>query len=78
MSAIADYDSHPLSFVVSRRISIMRVLSSVVLLILSVVSAAQSNRSGIDFSVTLDRMGCYGTCRDYQVTISGDGAVRYE
>jgi hypothetical protein len=28
-------------------------------------------------SVQLRRTGCYGTCPDYQVTVSGDGAVRF-
>lgn len=30
-----------------------------------------------DFSVTLERGACFGTCPDYKVTISGDGTVRF-
>jgi hypothetical protein len=31
-----------------------------------------------DFSITLERVGCLGTCPDYTVTILGDGTVKYE
>src|SRR5438132_9331519 len=31
-----------------------------------------------DFSIRLTRVGCLGSCRDYQVTIWGTGKVRYE
>jgi hypothetical protein len=31
-----------------------------------------------DFSITLKRVGCVGTCPDYEVTILGNGRVRYQ
>lgn len=30
-----------------------------------------------DFSITLERGACYGSCPDYKVTISGDGTIRF-
>jgi hypothetical protein len=30
-----------------------------------------------DFSITLERGGCLGSCPDYKVTILGDGSVQY-
>jgi hypothetical protein len=53
------------------------------LCILSVLASATSGAQGnapIDdhFSVTLERIGCLGTCPDYSVTIMSDGSVHYE
>src|SRR3989344_3218798 len=31
----------------------------------------------LDFSVTLERQGCYGTCPIYKVTVKADGSVTY-
>lgn len=31
-----------------------------------------------DFSITLERTDCFGTCPSYTVTLHGDGSVRYE
>jgi len=31
-----------------------------------------------DFSITLERIGCVGSCPDYKITIRGNGTVRYE
>jgi hypothetical protein len=31
-----------------------------------------------DFSITLTRVGCLGSCPDYEVTILGNGRVRYQ
>ncbi|MBC2663655.1 energy transducer TonB [Novosphingobium flavum] len=30
-----------------------------------------------DVEITLERTACFGTCPDYQVTIRGDGKVRF-
>jgi hypothetical protein len=38
---------------------------------------AQSEKAA-DFSVTLTRVGCLGECPDYEVTVLGNGRVRYE
>src|SRR5581483_4928210 len=40
------------------------------------ISAAQTGSS--DFSITLERAPCFGTCSSYKVTIYGDGSVLYE
>lgn len=40
-------------------------------------SGAQTNASD-NFSITLERTGCLGSCPVYKVTILGDGSVRYE
>jgi hypothetical protein len=39
---------------------------------------AQDNANLGDFSVTLKRAGCLGSCPDYEVTILGNGRVRYQ
>lgn len=39
---------------------------------------AQPNSAPSDFLLTLTRVGCLGECPDYEVTIHGDGRVRYE
>lgn len=44
----------------------------------------RSSRSLLDrapdesFSITLERIGCLGSCPDYKITIRANGAVRYE
>lgn len=49
------------------------------LLILIVATPAfAQNKPDEDFSITLERIGCVGSCPDYQVTIHGDGSVLYE
>jgi hypothetical protein len=40
--------------------------------------AAQTSNAHSDFSITLERIGCLGSCPDYAVTILGDGSVTYE
>ena len=47
------------------------------LLIVALPTFAQ-NKPLDDFSITLKRTGCLGSCPDYQVTIHGDGSVLYE
>jgi len=56
----------------------MRLLSCALFTILSIASVAQSKGKPADFSITLERTGCLGTCPDYTITISGDGTVQYE
>ena len=40
--------------------------------------AAQTSTASGDFSITLERVGCLGSCPDYTVTILGNGSVKYE
>ena len=42
------------------------------------LSVAQTGFPADDFSITLKREVCFGTCPDYKVTILGDGSVQYE
>lgn len=56
----------------------MRLLSCIVFTTLSITSIAQSGAKRTDFSITLERTGCVGSCPDYKVTVSGTGAVLYE
>ena len=39
---------------------------------------AQAATPSDDFSITLRRVGCLGSCPDYEVTIRGNGQVRYQ
>src|ERR1035438_185724 len=39
---------------------------------------AQDTATLADFSITLKRLGCLGSCPDYEVTIWGSGRVRYQ
>src|SRR5689334_11602681 len=48
------------------------------LLLFTLQSAAQSRVATDQFSITLERVGCLGSCPDYTVTIHDDGSVRYE
>jgi hypothetical protein len=45
---------------------------------MSVHSVAQTGPVPKDFSVTLERTGCVGSCPGYKVTILADGSVHYE
>jgi hypothetical protein len=45
---------------------------------MAVLSAAQTGRVPKDFSVTLERTGCVGSCPGYKVTILADGSVHYD
>ena len=56
----------------------LRLFFFVSLIALNTASAAQPSDELRDFSVTLERTGCLGSCPDYKVTISGTGAVLYE
>ena len=47
-------------------------------LAVSVSFCAQDTAALADFSITLERQGCLGSCRDYEVTIWGNGRVRYQ
>jgi len=49
----------------------------VFIVLLSVMSGAQSEAQ-VDFSISLERVGCLGSCPDYKITISGGGTVRYD
>jgi hypothetical protein len=46
-------------------------------LIVTVATFAQ-DKPNDDFSITIERIGCLGSCPDYRVTIHEDGSVRYE
>ena len=41
------------------------------------LSEAQTGFAADDFSITLERNGCLGSCPDYKVTILGNGSVQY-
>jgi Domain of unknown function (DUF6438) len=56
----------------------MRFAFCAVFLLLGLQSVAQTSVTTNDFSITLERVGCLGSCPDYTVTILGDGSVRYE
>lgn len=48
------------------------------ILLLCIPSLAKSEAIPKDFSITLQRIGCVGTCPDYKITIFGSGLVVYE
>ena len=56
----------------------MRLALCAVFLLLALQSVAQTSATTKDFSITLERVGCLGSCPDYSVTILGNGSVRYE
>ena len=56
----------------------MRRAVCVGFMLLSALSVGQSSRRPVDFSITLERVGCLGFCPDYTVTILGNGSVRYD
>jgi hypothetical protein len=47
-------------------------------ILLTLQLATQTSAPAEDFSITLERVGCVGSCPDYKVTILGNGSVRYE
>ena len=53
-------------------------LASCIVFILILQSGAQTSATGDDASITLERVGCLGSCPDYKITILGNGSVRYE
>jgi Domain of unknown function (DUF6438) len=53
-------------------------LAACLVFILILQCAAQTNAIADDFSITLVRVGCLGSCPDYKITILGNGSVRYE
>jgi hypothetical protein len=55
----------------------MRFASLAVFILFSLPSGAQSATAS-DFSITLERIGCVGSCPDYKVTIQSDGSLQYE
>ena len=50
----------------------------VVVLAVPVPFCAQDDANLADFSITLKRTACLGSCPDYEVTILGNGRVRYQ
>ena len=47
-------------------------------ILVALFSAAQTGSVADDFSITLERVGCVGSCPDYKVTILANGSVEYE
>jgi hypothetical protein len=56
----------------------MRVASCIAVVCVALAFSAQSRASSDDFSLTLERSGCLGTCPDYKVTIQSNGTLHYE
>ena len=56
----------------------MRQSFCAVFLLLALKSAAQTSAATNDFSITLERIGCLGSCPDYTITILADGSVQFE
>jgi Domain of unknown function (DUF6438) len=56
----------------------MRQTFCAVFLLLALESTAQTNGARNDFAITLERIGCLGSCPDYTITILADGSVQYE
>jgi hypothetical protein len=56
----------------------MRVALCIVVVFVASLSSAQSSAPANDFALTLERIGCLGSCPDYKVTIQSDGTLRYE
>lgn len=56
----------------------MRVALCVAVILLALPSSAQPRVSTDDFSITLERIGCLGSCPDYKVSIQNDGTLHYE
>ena len=48
------------------------------LIVLSAAPSTQVSTVPNDFSLTLERVGCLGSCPDYTITILGNGSVTYE
>ena len=55
----------------------MRLCFAIILVLLSITPDAQSGAKE-EFFITLERIGCLGSCPDYKLTIDGNGTVRYE
>lgn len=58
------------------------ILVALALVLTSMILARNLTRqtdipTGADFSVSLERTACFGFCPIYQVTVEGDGSVRY-
>ncbi len=53
------------------------IVRLVFIMLVALLSAAQTNSVAEDFSITLERVGCLGSCPDYKVTILANGAVEY-
>ena len=47
-------------------------------MLLPLLLPAQTHSVPNDFSITLERVGCLGSCPDYKVTILANGAVHYD
>ncbi len=60
------------------RIALCIVVVFIIALIIALPSSAQTNAPADDFSLTLERIGCLGSCPDYKVTIQSDGTLQYE
>ncbi len=56
----------------------MHLASFLLLSLLTLQSAAQTSNLTDDFSLTLERIGCLGTCPDYIVTVLANGSVEYD
>ncbi len=56
----------------------MHLATCVFLLVFSLQLSAQENAPSADFSLTLERTGCEGSCPWYSVTILSDGSMHYE
>jgi hypothetical protein len=54
------------------------ILRSAAIFALTTLSFSQTSAMPKDFSITLERIGCLGSCPDYKVTIRADGSVVYE
>ena len=55
----------------------MRAALCVAVILLALPSSAPSSPYADDFSITLERIGCLGSCPDYKVTIQSDGTLHY-
>jgi len=52
--------------------------SKLLICALAVTAGVSCTSASTPQRVTLERMACYGTCPAYRLTVSSDGAVRYE
>jgi len=55
-------------------------MTAIPLVLLAMLIVPQNSRplKPADISIGLERTPCFGMCRTYKLTISGDGSVRYE
>jgi hypothetical protein len=56
----------------------MRIVLCMAVVLLALPSGPRSGGIADDFSLTLEQIGCLGSCPDYKITIQGDGTVKYE